>query len=44
MSNLGRRISVIGCSGSGKTTLARQLAQRLKYRHIELDGIYHQPG
>ncbi|MCW2294677.1 adenylate kinase family enzyme [Pseudomonas sp. BIGb0408] len=40
----GRRISVVGCSGAGKTTLSRRLAQRLGYRHVELDGLFHQPG
>jgi adenylate kinase family enzyme len=40
----GRRISVVGCSGSGKTTLARRLAQQLGCRHVELDGLYHQPN
>ena len=39
----GRRLSVIGCAGAGKTTLAREIARRLGYRHIELDGLYHQP-
>ncbi|TBU71372.1 shikimate kinase [Phytopseudomonas daroniae] len=40
----GRRISVVGCSGAGKTTLSRRLAQRLGYRHVELDALFHQPG
>ena len=40
----GRRISVVGCSGAGKRTLSRRLAQRLGYRHVELDALYHQPG
>jgi adenylate kinase family enzyme len=35
---------VVGCSGSGKTTLARALARVLGATHIELDGIFHQPG
>jgi adenylate kinase family enzyme len=39
-----RRVSVAGNSGSGKSTLARELAQRLGVPHVELDGIYHQPG
>lgn len=39
-----RRVSVVGVSGSGKTTVARELAARFSVPHIELDGIYHQPG
>jgi hypothetical protein len=34
----------VGCSGSGKTTLAAALARHLQVPHIELDGMYHQPG
>jgi adenylate kinase family enzyme len=41
---LGTRICVFGTSGSGKTTLAKQLAQKLNLRHIELDAIHHLPG
>jgi hypothetical protein len=41
---VGSRISVVGNSGSGKSTFAAALADRLGLRHIELDGIYHQPG
>ncbi len=40
----GRRISVVGCSGAGKSTLSRRLAQRLGYRHVELDALFHQPN
>jgi adenylate kinase family enzyme len=39
-----RRVSVGGTSGSGKSTLARELASILKVPHLELDGIFHQPG
>lgn len=35
---------VVGCSGSGKTTLARRIAARLDVPHLEMDGVYHQPG
>lgn len=38
------RISVVGATGSGKTNLARQVSKSLSVPHIELDGIYHQPG
>lgn len=41
---VGQRISIVGCSGSGKTHLARRLATRLGCPHIELDAIFHQPG
>jgi len=37
-------VSVVGNSGAGKSTLARALALRLRVPHVELDGIYHQPG
>ncbi|KAH8805044.1 AAA domain-containing protein [Xylogone sp. PMI_703] len=33
------RITIIGKSGSGKTTLARELAEKLELRHVELDGL-----
>jgi adenylate kinase family enzyme len=36
-----RRITVVGCPGNGKTTLARQLADGLGLRHIELDSLFH---
>jgi adenylate kinase family enzyme len=39
-----RRVIVRGCSGSGKTTLARRIAEALGVPHVELDGIFHQPG
>jgi adenylate kinase family enzyme len=39
-----RRVSVVGNSGSGKTTVARAISDRLGLPHLELDGIYHQPG
>jgi adenylate kinase family enzyme len=38
------RVSVIGSSGSGKTTVALALAGRLAVPHLELDGVFHQPG
>jgi adenylate kinase family enzyme len=38
------RIVVQGASGSGKTTLAVALAARLKFPHLELDGLFHQPN
>ncbi len=33
------KIFVIGTSGSGKSTLACELAQKLGFHHIELDGL-----
>lgn len=38
------RFVVQGASGSGKTTLAVALAARLKFPHLELDGLFHQPN
>jgi adenylate kinase family enzyme len=38
------RIQVVGASGSGKTTLARELAERLEARHIELDALHNGPN
>jgi adenylate kinase family enzyme len=39
-----RRVSVVGNSGSGKSTVARELALVLGGPHLELDGVFHQPG
>ena len=39
-----QRISVVGISGAGKSTLAGRLAERLGIEHIEIDGLFHQPG
>jgi adenylate kinase family enzyme len=39
-----RRVSVVGNSGSGKSTVARELALVLGVPHLELDGVFHQPG
>lgn len=38
------RVAVVGCSGSGKSTFASRLAEILGAPHVELDGIFHQPG
>ncbi len=38
------RIVIVGTSGSGKSTLAKQVAARLNYPHIELDGLYWGPN
>ena len=34
-----KRVAVVGTSGSGKTTFAKNLAQILNVKHIELDAI-----
>jgi len=39
-----KRVVVIGTSCSGKTTLARNLAQKLRLPHIELDSIFWKPN
>jgi adenylate kinase family enzyme len=39
-----RRISVVGSSGSGKSTFARQLTAKLGVPHVELDGLFWDPG
>jgi adenylate kinase family enzyme len=39
-----RRVSVVGNSGSGKSTVAAALAAALGVPHLELDGVFHQPG
>jgi len=38
------RIVVIGTSGSGKTTLAQQLANKLNFKHVELDALHWEPN
>ncbi len=40
----GQRIAIVGTTGSGKTTLARQLAERLNLRHVELDALHWGPN
>lgn len=39
-----KRVVIIGTSCSGKTTFARDLAQRLRTQHIELDSIHWKPN
>lgn len=36
----GRRICVVGTSGSGKTTLAKELAEKLSLKRVELDALH----
>jgi adenylate kinase family enzyme len=38
------RVSIVGSSGSGKSTFARQIAARIGAPHVELDGLWHDPG
>lgn len=38
------RIWITGSAGVGKSTLAARLAGELGLRHLELDGLYHQPN
>ncbi len=38
------KIVVVGATGSGKTALARQIAERLGYRHIEMDALHWEPN
>lgn len=37
---MGKRFIVVGTSGSGKTTLARNIAEKLNIKHIELDSLH----
>ncbi len=39
-----QRVVVLGTSGSGKTTLARELSQRMRAPHIELDALHWEPN
>lgn len=38
------RIAIIGNAAGGKSTLARHLSARTGVDHIEIDGLYWQPG
>ena len=40
----GRRINVVGTTGSGKTTAAREIAERLGMKCIELDALFWKPN
>ena len=37
-------ICVCGLNGSGKTTLAAALAQKLHYKHMDIEGYYFPPS
>jgi adenylate kinase family enzyme len=39
-----KRINVVGTTGSGKTTTARQIADRLRLPHVELDALHWDPN
>lgn len=39
-----RRVVVVGGPGAGKTSVAARLATVLGCRHVELDGLWWQPG
>lgn len=39
-----RRVAVVGGPGSGKSTLAIALADLVDAAHVELDGLWWQPG
>lgn len=38
------RVVVVGPPGSGKSTLAERVAARLGCEHVELDGLWWEPG
>ncbi len=40
LKTMHKRIIVVRTSGSGKTTLARQIAEKRKIKHIELDALH----
>ncbi|GAA5646804.1 MULTISPECIES: shikimate kinase [Vibrio] len=35
-----QKINVVGTSGSGKSTFSRQLADKLRYPHVEMDALF----
>jgi adenylate kinase family enzyme len=37
-------VVVRGTSGSGKSTMAQRISTALGITHVELDGVFHQPG
>ncbi|GMA31700.1 toxin [Litorihabitans aurantiacus] len=39
-----RRLRIVGVSGAGKTRLARDVAERLRVPHLELDAVFWDAG
>lgn len=35
-----KRIHILGASGSGTTTLARELSQKINYKHFDTDNFF----
>ena len=44
MTQVGRRIAILGPTGSGKSTLGNRLGDVLGVRVVELDALFHRPN